>query len=225
VTCAEVAPGILLDPRRALVAADGAWMAIADLHIGYEIARAAGGGLFPQWGQTEVESALLGLLADHQPKRLLLVGDITDRGIRESDELAIALLDRVEPEVSELVLIKGNHDRRMLGQRRLVDHFSIDQYLFHHGHEFSARAELAVPETIHVSGHSHPALHLRDGAGLSVKLPAFLQDSPPVSCPGIASWVLPAFSPWAAGGQPRKNNGTTAKLWGCLPDRILPPQR
>ena len=34
-------------------------------------------------------------------------------------------------------------------------------------------------------------------------------------------WILPAFSPWAAGGG---GWGRVARLWLCSPKRILPPR-
>ena len=65
---------------------------------------------------------------------------------------------------------------------------------------------------IQVIGHHHPAASITDGAGLRLKLPAFVQQG---SC-----WILPAFSPWAAGApwKPRADS----RMWLCTPTRILP---
>ena len=49
------------------------------------------------------------------------------------------------------------------------------------------------------------------GAGLRLKLPAFVQQG---SC-----WILPAFSPWAAGAA--WNADTQSQIWLCAPKRIL----
>jgi metallophosphoesterase superfamily enzyme len=56
---------------------------------------------------------------------------------------------------------------------------------------------------------------VRDGAGLRLKLPAFVQQK---HC-----WILPAFSPWAAGTEWRGGDETT--VWLCSPGRVLRVER
>ncbi len=62
-----------------------------------------------------------------------------------------------------------------------------------------------------IIGHHHPAGTIRDGAGLRLKLPAFVQDA--------GCWILPAFSPWAAGVPWQATAGS--RMWLCTPQRIL----
>jgi len=64
---------------------------------------------------------------------------------------------------------------------------------------------------IQIIGHHHPAAIIRDGAGLRLKFPAFIQQE--------RSWILPAFSPWA-GGVEWPDDGAS-RIWLCTPGRVL----
>ena len=44
---------VILDSRLALYGKRGRWLAVSDLHYGYEIRRRARGGLWPMWGRGE----------------------------------------------------------------------------------------------------------------------------------------------------------------------------
>ncbi|MDQ6808427.1 MAG: hypothetical protein M3Z64_03230, partial [Verrucomicrobiota bacterium] len=66
-------------------------------------------------------------------------------------------------------------------------------------------------ERTQIIGHHHPAGTIADGAGLRLKLPAFVQQA---SC-----WILPAFSPWASGTN--WSRGAEDRVWLCTPQRVL----
>ena len=196
----------MLDARLALYHRRERWLAVADVHFGYELSQRAAGALFPMWGMDSIESRLGALLADFRPERLIIVGDfVHDRAAREP---ALALLGRLRAR-TEVVLLAGNHDRHAFGPAETRPWYATDKFCFHHGDgaappEGSGRREII--------GHHHPAGTLRDGAGLALKLPAFVQTE--------NRWVLPAFSPWAAGGGGGFGRG--ARRWLCGPKRILP---
>lgn len=197
----------ILDARLALYHRVERWLAVADVHFGYEASQRAAGALFPAWGMDAVEERLLAVLADYRPGTLVIVGDfVHDRAARGA---ALGLLGRLR-ERSEVVLVAGNHDRRVFAAAEMHPCWTTARFCFHHG-------DLSAPATGNgrqeIIGHHHPAGTLRDGAGLSLKLPAF------VATPGC--WVLPAFSPWAAGGG--GSFGAAARRWLCSPKRILPP--
>ncbi len=113
-----------------------------------------------------------------------------------------------------MVLVAGNHDRRAFGAEEMRPALRTERFCFHHGDGPGPGAAETAGRVV-VIGHHHPAATLRDGAGLALKLPAFVQ--------GAEQWVLPAFSPWAAGGAGGKW-GRGARLWLCSPKRILPPE-
>jgi metallophosphoesterase superfamily enzyme len=121
-----------------------------------------------------------------------------------------------------------------------VESHSEEGFLFHHGHRFSRLLKKNSPSgttPIHITGHFHPAHTLADGAGLRLKLPAFVQEyrttspadgaapveappEPSCSADAFQHWILPAFSPWAAGGSVRESSGREC-IYPIHPRRIL----
>jgi uncharacterized protein len=218
---AEIAPGILLDSRRALVHQNLGWMAVADLHYGYEVHRSRQGALLPNWGMGQCRATLLALIHDHRPERLIIVGDIMDGS--GSVAQTGAFLDNLRTYVPDLILIEGNHDRSGLKKGWNLQKAHREQdILFHHGHHGIAPPSLADdlfathPQVTLVTGHEHPAVSLRDGAGFKLKLPAFVQQR---IRPEMQHWILPAFSPWASGGEYTSEHEPLA-TWACAPARV-----
>jgi DNA ligase-associated metallophosphoesterase len=199
---AVVAQNVVLDGRLALFHERERWLAVADLHFGYELSQRAAGNLFPLWGMQTIETRLEELLGDYEPAHLILLGDLVHN--RAGAGELRALVERLR-RVCEVRLIAGNHDRH-LQHGDLVDSWRSDGFYFHHGH-------CAAPNghSIQIVGHHHPAGVMRDGAGLHLKLPAFVQQP---NC-----WIMPAFSPWAAGTEwPRDEH---SRIWLCSPQRVF----
>ena len=200
---------VLLDGRLALFHQKQKWLAVADLHFGYELSQRAAGNLFPLWGMASIEARLRALLTDYNPKQLILLGDLVhDKTSR--DEFS-ALVRRLT-ESCQVILIAGNHDREIKSRtatrkRSLLDSWRSGEFYFHHGDTAPERSD-----AIEIIGHHHPAGALRDGTGLRLKLPAFVQEK---NC-----WIMPAFSPWAAGSNWSDDNGDS-KIWLCSPQRVL----
>ena len=213
---ARVGQGAVLDHRRALYHPFENWLAVADLHFGYELSANAAGALYPGWGMEEVERHLGALLHDYKPKTLIIAGDLVEN--RAATLPALALLKRLRAALAgagapfELVLISGNHDRRCVEGSLLRDFFVTPSFCFYHGDRPEPDACGARTSIV---GHFHPAATVRDRAGLHLKLPAFVQDG--------NLWTLPAFSPWTMGMEwyyPR-----AARLWLCGHGRVLPLKR
>ena len=106
----------------------------------------------------------------------------------------------------ETIVLAGNHDRRLTSDFSLRASWQTKGFYFHHGH-----CAVETPDAIQIIGHHHPAGSVTDGAGLRLKLPAFVQDG---NC-----WIMPAFSPWAAGARWYAN--ASSRMWLCTPKRIL----
>ena len=198
-----VAENILLDGRLALFHEEQRWLAVADLHFGYEISQRAAGRLMPMWGMESIEQRLMALLSDYRPRHLVVLGDLVHD--RAAASAARELIERLGA-MTEPILLAGNHDRQLVGTLPMLDSWQTDGFHFHHGH-----CTADVSGRIQVIGHHHPAGSITDGAGLRLKLPAFVQQE---TC-----WIMPAFSPWAAGGtwkgEPR------SRTWLCTPGRVL----
>jgi uncharacterized protein len=208
---ALIAKSVLLDSRLALFHEEERWLAIADLHFGFELSQRAAGRLVPFWGMESIESRLRQLLHDYHPATLILLGDLVHdkAGIHEFFSLVTHLREQCD-----LVLLAGNHDAQIKRQISKLKHFNIDlraffatdQFEFHHGD--CARKQNG---RIQIIGHFHPAATLHDGAGLRLKFPALVQES--------RCWILPAFSPWAAGTEWTERE--QSHIWLCTPQRIL----
>jgi uncharacterized protein len=202
VIVAIIARNVLLDGRLALFHTRQRWLAVADLHFGYELSQRAAGNLFPLWGMQTIEQRLEELLRDYKPKRLIVLGDLV-HGSAAAGEL-FALVERLR-ERREVLLIAGNHDRK-LQDVKLIESWKSHGFYFHHGND-----AVESCDCIQVIGHHHPAGVVRDGAGLRLKLPALVQQE--------RCWIMPAFSPWAAGTEWPPDG--QSRVWLCSPERIL----
>ena len=206
-----IAENVLLDSRLALFHQEQKWLALADLHFGFELSQRMAGNLFPLWGMQSIETRLRELLRDYQPSKLILVGDLVHdkSGVHEFFSLITRLREQWD-----LILIAGNHDAEIKRRASKFNHFDLElqdsfttgRFEFHHGD-----CERKQNGRIQIIGHFHPAATLRDGAGLHLKFPALVQET---SC-----WILPAFSPWAAGTEWEERK--RSRIWACTPQRIL----
>src|ERR1043165_8424742 len=160
---ALVAEEILLDGRLALFHKTERWLAIADVHFGYELSQRAAGHLVPLWGMTTISDRLEALVNDYKPERLIILGDLVHdkTAAREAAELLRGFAGRCE-----VVAVAGNHDRKLRGHIEMVDTFETTQFHFHHGH-----CATEVAERVQIIGHHHPAAVTSDGAGLRLKSP------------------------------------------------------
>ena len=200
---ARVAADVLLDGRLALFHQSEKWLAVADLHFGYEVSQRAAGRLMPMWGMTSVRERLLALIQDYQPRQLVLVGDLVHD--RSAAQQLVKLLVELR-QLCDVVALAGNHDRHLAATMDLQDFWISGNFQFHHGHCLAEASERTQ-----IIGHHHPASTITDGAGLRLKLPAFVQQN---SC-----WILPAFSPWASGTQWTRNADSC--VWACSPHRVF----
>jgi putative SbcD/Mre11-related phosphoesterase len=152
---------------------------IADVHLGYEWARAAGGDCLPAHSLAETLFKLAALLDRCAVDHLIVAGDLVESPHpcwRTADDVRSLTRWLLARRVS-LIHLPGNHDPRQAAdapQTREVAGWTIG-----HGHR-----PIAAPRSI--SGHIHPVLR----AG-GVTAPCFLV--------GQRTIVLPAFSPNAAG--------------------------
>ncbi|MCB1230598.1 MAG: metallophosphoesterase [Verrucomicrobiae bacterium] len=217
---AEVAPGVWLDSRRALVHREAGWLAAADVHFGYEVTRRAEGGLFPLWGMSQIETQFAALIEDHSPETIILAGDIVDSGWAGSE--ANAWLESLRDRCAHLVLVAGNHDRGAIRKAwDFVPNYQTSDgaFFFHHGHE-SPEPEVPGNARVSISGHLHPRFSLNDGAGLSLRIPTLVQEQRPAE--NFERWVLPAFSPWSGGaGWKAQVSGSEARQWACGQGRVF----
>ena len=173
--------GWSLAPEGAAVHAGERTAVIADVHLGYEWARAAGGDCLPAHSLAETLGKLASLLG-HAPglARLVVAGDFVEspRPCRRTAADIRGLRDWLEARGVALDLVLGNHDpRRSSGLPLSIE---VAGWTVAHGHRPIRGAKKLI------SGHHHPVLR---AGGLTA--PCFLV--------GPSAIVLPAFTPNAAG--------------------------
>lgn len=200
---AHVAAEIVLDGRLALFHQSERWLAVADLHFGYELSQRAAGRLVPLWGMATIAERLTALLDEYNPRQLIVLGDLVHdkTAAQEAAQLLREFATRCE-----VIVVAGNHDRQLRGKIEMVDALDAGQFHFHHGH---CAAETG--DGIQIIGHHHPAAVITDGAGLRLKCPAFVQQA--------GCWIMPAFSPWAAGARWEPDDGS--RVWLCTAERVF----
>ena len=200
----QIEPGIWLDSRRALWLESSRSLVVADLHWGYAAAHRAAGNLLPMWGDDVLTKTLEGLLADYAPAEMIWLGDVIHA--RAGREVARSFAARAR--ATSTIVVRGNHDRAWPGTEAVTE-LTRAGFLLHHGHE-PLRVQPGQRELV---GHFHPALVWNDGAGTRLRLPALVT--------GPGRWILPAFSPWAAGVSWLGQLGSDELLWAIAPGRIF----
>ncbi len=227
----EVSPGVSLDGHRALWHAGQGWLAVADLHLGYARRRQELGGLWPDWGDEQVEATMVALLRKYQPERLILCGDIADgaASVRETREI----LSRLSVLVPQTIYVRGNHDRKLASVEEMTwvethsERADSEEWIFFHGDRLTPLIEAvedSTSERIHtVQGHIHPAVRLDDGAGTRSSVPALLERTGSVSGKAVTNWVMPAFTQWSSGGAVADCAAySVQRTWACHPKAVLP---
>ena len=173
--------GWLLAPEGAAVFPAEATAVVADVHLGYEWARGAGGDCVPPHSLGETIGLIDRLRSRVGFRKLVVAGDLVEsrRFCRRTSADVARLSAWLGERGIDLVVVAGNHDPpRRPPLPRSVE---VGGWTVVHGHR---RDDLDHPRA--VCGHHHPALR---ASGLSA--PCFLV--------GPSSIVLPAFSRNAAG--------------------------
>ena len=152
---------------------------IADVHLGYEWARSAGGDCLPAHSLNETQVKIAALLGRAAISRLVVAGDFVESPApcRRTASDVRSLFTWLQSRGVELTLVLGNHDPQQSSNLPLS--LDVAGWTIGHGHR-----PIRAAKTI--SGHHHPVLRA-DG----LTAPCFLV--------GPNTIVLPAFTPNAAG--------------------------
>lgn len=172
---------VLLDARRAMAWPRENALLIADLHLGKASLMRQAGAALPRGTTTGDLQRLSALVADHQPKKLLVLGDLT----HGAETLDAPWLQRFAEwrhtnASLSITLIAGNHDRHMLLPDLDIDvvpHLDVGPFRLSH-------APASHASRLVLAGHLHPAARFRDGR-IFQRWPAFWI--------GERRSVLPAF--------------------------------
>jgi putative SbcD/Mre11-related phosphoesterase len=169
--------GWWLAPEGAVVHRAGRVAVIADVHLGYEWARAAGGDVVPAHSLRETLARLASLLGRCPITRLIVAGDLVEPfGPCARTERDLQLLRTwLDGRNVALMPLKGDHDRG----REWPETVEVAGWTIAHG------SRPIIAERL-VGGHVHPVLKAEGRT-----FPCFLV--------GTTRMILPAFSANAAG--------------------------
>lgn len=217
--------GVTFDARRAVYFAAENLLAVADLHLGYAWSHRAHGQLLPVGQKDNALQRLRDLLVDYKPSRLVLLGDIVHIALPVPalvDELK-ALLALADGDI-ELVLLAGNHDRKLAGLLKqlratnvLHNEYCAGSNCFLHGDR-----PVTTAAARYIIGHEHPAVSLGDGVATSRKFPCFLISENVITLPSFSSWS--AHTPFAHYEfmSPLARQAKFQTALAILGDRLLP---
>jgi hypothetical protein len=217
--------GVVFDARRAVYFRDQQLLAVADLHLGYAWTHRAQGQLMPVAPKDNALDRLRAIIADYKPAGVVLLGDIVHRALPVP-----ALLDELRALLSvadgqcELILLAGNHDRKLpqllkqLSAKDLLrSEYVAGENVFLHGDRPATQAGAR-----YVIGHEHPAISIGDGVATSRKFPCFLVAQNVLTLPSFSSWSAHTPFPFYEFMSPIARSARFQTALAILGDRLLP---
>lgn len=149
-------------------------MAIADLHIGWEMALTQRGIHVPSQ-TSKLLKKLTDLLSTYKPEKLLILGDVkhtvATAEIGEWQDVP-GFFNELKKRIEDILIIRGNHDGNL--EPLLPENIKIlpatgttmGEVGFFHGHRWPSPT-LLKSRTL-VMGHVHPTVAFRDPAGFRI---------------------------------------------------------
>lgn len=186
-TMREILPGLWLHPRRMGFLEKSRALLVADAHLGFTHVLRRRGALLPAF-DLGLPDDLVRAAADCGATRVVFLGDVVEapKPCVEERRHVDEVLERLGIPAT---MVLGNHDRHFAvdyPHLESVASLELDGFALHHGDK--APPEHPGPFVI---GHFHPALRIRDGAGVSHLLAAAVT--------GPRGVCLPAASPFSTG--------------------------
>jgi DNA ligase-associated metallophosphoesterase len=207
---------VVLLPGRAALLPASRTLLLSDLHLGKAATFRRAGIPVPEGSAQKDLMRLEALVARHEVKRLLVLGDLfhartgcTD-AVRE--EFAAA---RARMAGAAVVLVLGNHDRPLgalpdsLGIDAIVP--AIDEPPFHFVHEPSAVVAEGRRNLFTIGGHLHPTVSLRSPSGDRLADRCFVAEE--------VVLVLPAFGSFTGGHRITPTDGM--RIWIARDDGVV----
>lgn len=176
-------------------------IAIADLHLGYEVLSSEHGVFVPRVQFKKTIETMENIVRKVKADRILILGDLkhefsetTYHEYQEVSSFLRFLIDKFD----EIILVRGNHDTFITRITKkfgvsVYDEYTEDNYLFLHGHKEKNLKKIS--QSTIVMGHEHPSLALYTDIGVKEKIKCFMYGK----AMGKNILVLPAFSFFAQG--------------------------
>lgn len=202
---------VRLMPSRTAFWMERRTLLVADLHLGKSETFGAAGIPMPAGMLERQLEVLRGAIEQAGATRVVIVGDLLHAPAGLTPGLVEAVAGWRSGIGAEVVVVPGNHDRKLTELAGRWD-LTVTDWEWSDG-PFTFRHEPPSdppPGQYTWCGHLHPAVRLRAG-GDSLKLPCFHV--------GVRRAVLPAFSPFTAGGPLPRGPGD--RLFAIAHDRVV----
>jgi len=184
---------------------------IADPHWGKAATFRAGGIPVPRGTTNEAINRLESLIAKTNPSKVIFLGDLLHAKPGRSKEMFSALEQwrKRHPDL-EVILVRGNHDRRAGDPPPELCFDCVDAPLRIAPFSF-AHHPATDPEAYVVAGHVHPAIRIHGPARQSERLPCFFF--------GKDYAILPAFGDFTglADVDPAEND----RVYAIAEDKVV----
>lgn len=182
-------PSLCLLPEGAVFHTTSATLVLADVHLGKSATFRARGLPVPEGDTARDFRRILELVHRCDARNLVIAGDLFHSPAGITPELNEAVVDFIAALRIPIVLVEGNHDRkikRLPFELEHVPHLDLgdDIRIFHDPNEVTG-------DQLHLSGHWHPVVKIPDGKRTSLRLPCFLHRK--------NTLVLPAFGSFTGG--------------------------
>ncbi len=198
-------------PERTAFWVETRTLLVADLHLGKSETMGVAGIPIPAGILEHQLQRLRQAIDATDAARLVIVGDLLHAPAGMTAPLVEAVASWRRGVRAEIVVVPGNHDRKL--ERVSAEwELTVTGWEWHDG-PFTFRhepAREAASGEYLWCGHLHPAVRLRAG-GDSLKLPCFHL--------GTRRGVLPAFSPFTAGGPLARAVGD--RVFAIADDRVI----
>lgn len=140
---------------------------INDLHLGYEEALHHKGILVPKFQLQEIIQEMNKIFQKVKPAILIINGDLKHefgRILKQEWNEVFAFLDFVQQQVSEIIIIQGNHDPIIgpIAEKKniaVVKEYLVGDTIIVHGDKLIKTKAKRI-----IIGHEHPAITLREGS-------------------------------------------------------------
>lgn len=183
--CMVAGEELRLLPERAAFWPARRTLLVADVHLGKAAAFRAGGIPVPRGTTRETLARLATAVARTGAERVLLLGDLLHaREGRDPETLAEVARWRRAHAALEIVLVRGNHDRRAGDPPTELAVDCCDAPRLEPPFVFAHHPGTAAGGYV-LAGHVHPGAVLRGPGGMAARLPCFWF--------GARGGVLPAF--------------------------------
>jgi uncharacterized protein len=202
-------PGIQLLHEGAVFVSDCRTLVVADIHLGKSAVFRARGLPVPEGDTARDLGRLLAMVKQYKAAHLVIAGDLFHAPLGITPELEIELQAFLIDINIPVTLVLGNHDlklREVPHSLNSVTHLDLGETL-----RIIHDPDHATNDRLHISGHWHPVVKIRDGARTSIRLPCFFLRG--------NTLVMPAFGSFTGGAVMDAKSGD--RVFALVRDQVV----